>query len=342
MKIVLFESFGIAHEVCACVDAPDPGPPAADEVVVDVDAFPINPVDLLTIAGTYAIRPDLPAVPGSEGVGRVADVGAEVTAVAPGDRVLLMGRENWAERKRLKSTEVLKVSGDLPEDLDVWQLAMLKINPATAALMLGSYVELKEGDWVIQNAANSGVGQNLIRLARARGIRTVNVVRRESLVGALKEMGADVVVVDGDNLADHVRQATEDAAIPLAIDAVAGEATRRLSECLADGATIVNYGLLGGKPCMVPADRVIFKGLTLTGFWLVEHLGAMTRDEKAAFYGDLAARIADGSLMVGVEAVYPIEDITGALEHARRNGRDGKILVAPGGPFGGGRAIPAC
>ena len=126
------------------------------------------------------------------------------------------------------------------------------------------------------------------------------------------------------------------------IDAVAGEATRRLSECLADGATIVNYGLLGGKPCMVPADRVIFKGLTLTGFWLVEHLGAMTRDEKAAFYGDLAARIADGSLMVGVEAVYPIEDITGALEHARRNGRDGKILVAPGGPFGGGQAIPAC
>ena len=122
----------------------------------------------------------------------------------------------------------------------------------------------------------------------------------------------------------------------------AGEATRRLSECLADGATIVNYGLLGGKPCMVPADRVIFKGLTLTGFWLVEHLGAMTRDEKAAFYGDLAARIADGSLMVGVEAVYPIEDITGALEHARRKGRDGKILVAPGGPFGGGRAIPAC
>ena len=336
MKIVRFESFGIAHEVCACVDAPDPGPPAADEVVVDVDAFPINPVDLLTIAGTYAIRPDLPAVPGSEGVGRVADVGAEVTAVAPGDRVLLMSRENWAERKRLKSTEVLKVPGDL----DVRQLAMLKINPATAALMLGTYVELKEGDWVIQNAANSGVGQNLIRLARARGIRTVNVVRRESLVGALKEMGADVVVVDGDNLAEHVRRETEDAAIPLAIDAVAGEATQRLSECLADGATIVNYGLLSGRPCMVPADRVIFKGLTLTGFWLVEHLGAMTGDERAAFYGDLAARIADGSLMVGVEAVYPIEDITGALEHARRKGRDGKILVAPGGPFGGGRPYP--
>lgn len=328
MKIIQFASFGTPHEVSQCVDAPDPGAPADDEVVVAVEAFPINPVDLLTIAGLYASRPPLPATPGSEGVGRVVAAGAAVGHVGEGDRVLLVGRANWAQMKTVKGAAVLK----LPADVDVLQLAMLKINPATALMMLRDYVSLEPGDWLIQDAANSGVGTNLIRLAKADGVRTVNVVRREALIASLEAMGADVVVIDGDDLAERVAAATDGAPIRLAIDAIAGDAPQRLAQCLAEGGTIVNYGMLSGAPCTISPDQVVFRSITLKGFWLGVMLPHMPADKVAALYADLVGRLADGSLGVAVEATYGIEDIGAALEHAARPGRDGKILVTPNGP----------
>jgi len=325
MKVIRFERFGPAHEVCACVDAPDPGPPGDGEAVVRVEAFPINPVDLLTIAGEYADRPPLPATPGSEGVATVESVGPGVTNVKVGDRVLLLGRNNWVARKRDKAKALLPV----PASLDVLQAAMLKINPATAWLMLKNYGGLKPGDWLIQNAANSGVGRLVIRMAKAQGLRTVNVVRREKLVQPLKGIGGDAAVVDGDDLGARVKEATGGADIRLAIDAVAGAATLRLSECVGDGATVVNYGRLSGEPCMISPNRVIFAGVTLTGFWLVRQLGAMADDERRALYAELGRRVAAGELVTDVEAVYPIADVKQALAQAARGGRGGKVLVRP-------------
>jgi mitochondrial enoyl-[acyl-carrier protein] reductase / trans-2-enoyl-CoA reductase len=162
----------------------------------------------------------------------------------------------------------------------------------------------------------------------------VNVVRRESLTRPLSVIGADVVVVDGDDLAERVRQATGGAPIRLAIDAIGGAMVLRLADCLAEGGTVVNYGLLSGEPCRLGAHHTIFKGITLTGFWLQKALTAMARPDLEALYADLAARVADGTLRVEIEATYPIEEIKAALAHAEREGRSGKILVLPNGPVG--------
>ena len=329
MKQVQFTAFGAPHEVAACVDVPDVGAPGPDEVVIEVLAFPINPADLLTITGGYAVRPKLPATLGAECVGRIAAVGSEVRDLAVGDRVINLGRDNWCQRRKVPAAQALEV----PADADLLQLAMLKVNPATALMMLRNYVELQPGDWVIQDAANSGVGTNLVRLARADGIRTVNVVRRASLVEPLQAIGADVVVVDGADLAERVRQATG-GAIRLAIDAIGGEIVMRLADCLAEGGTVVNYGLLSGQPCQLGAHHTIFKGVTLTGFWLQKSLTAMARPDLETLYGGLAARIADGTLRVEIEATYPIEEIKAAVAHAGREGRGGKVLVLPNGPVG--------
>lgn len=328
MKQVQFNAFGAPHEVAACVEVADVGAPAADEVVVEIEAFPINPADLLTITGGYAVRPALPATLGAEGVGRVADVGSGVRSLTTGERVIVLARDNWCQRRKVPAAQVLQV----PAAADVLQLAMLKVNPATALLMLRSYVQLQPGDWLIQDAANSGVGTNLIRLARADGVRTVNVVRRDALVAPLQAIGADVVVVDGPDLAERVRAATGGAPIKLAIDAVGGELVMRLADCLAEGGTVVNYGLLSGQPCMLGAHQTIFKGITLTGFWLGGRLPKMARPELEQLYGELALRVASGELRVEVEATYPIEQIKAALAHAGREGRSGKILVLPNGP----------
>lgn len=332
MKQVQFTAFGAPHEVADCVEVEDVGAPAADEVVVEVEAFPINPADLLTISGGYAVRPQLPATLGAESVGRIAATGDAVSGLRVGDRVIVLARDNWTQQRKVPASAVLAV----PSDADVLQLAMLKVNPATALMMLRTYVDLQPGDWVIQDAANSGVGVNLIRIARGDGFRTVNVVRREDLIEPLTREGADVVVVDGDDLAERVRAASDDAPIRLAIDAVGGSAIMRLGDCLAEGGTIVNYGLLSGQPCQIRADQTIFKGLTLTGFWLAKTLTGMARPALEALYGDLAERVRTGGLRVEVEATYAIEDIRAALEHAGRSGRRGKVLVTPNGPLGRG------
>ena len=327
MKFAQFHQFGDPATVVTAVDGPEPDAPGPGEVVVDIEVFPINPVDLLTIAGKYAVRPTLPAIPGSEALGRVTSVGEDVIHVTPGQRVLMMGRENWMQRKRVPAVEVLPV----PADADPMQLAMLKINPATALLMLTRYCALQPGEWLLQNAANSSVGRSMIQLAGASGIRTVNVVRRQDAVAPLKELGADVVLVDGPDLAERVRQQTGGADIRLAMDAVAGEATGRLAECLCEGGTVVNYGLLSGKACVLDPYQVIFRQITLTGFWLVKYLGAMSNEEKISLYAGLAESLVSGALGVAVEAVYSLDEIQSALEHAARGGRDGKGLVAPNG-----------
>jgi mitochondrial enoyl-[acyl-carrier protein] reductase / trans-2-enoyl-CoA reductase len=328
MKQVRFEAFGTPEEVAECVEVDDVGAPGPDEVVIDIQAFPINPADLLTITGGYAVRPRLPATLGAESVGRISAVGAEVEHLAQGDRVINLGRDNWCQRRKVPAAQALK----MPAEADVLQLAMLKVNPATALMMLRNYVELQPGDWVIQDAANSGVGTNLIKLAKADGIRTVNVVRRESLIRPLEAVGADVVVVDGEDLAERVRASTGGAPLKLAIDAIGGEIVMRLADCLAEGGTVVNYGLLSGKPCMLGAHHTIFKGITLTGFWLQKVLTGTPRAQLEELYGDLARRVRSGALAVEVEATYPIEEIKAALAHARREGRSGKILVLPNGP----------
>ena len=319
-------SFGAASKVAYCVELPDPTPTEPDEIIVDVAAFPINPADLLTIEGKYAAKPLLPYTPGAEAVGHVSEVGSAIDNFRIGDLVMLLSRENWTQKRKVKAAELLKVD---TESDDLFQFAMLKVNPATAALMLRNYVELKSDDWIIQDAANSGVGHCVIRLAAKSGIKTINVVRREELISPLMQIGADAVLADTDNLSEQVKQITEGAGARLAIDAVAGNTSLQLAECLADGGVMVNYGMLSGNPCMVQPDWIVFRHLTLTGFWLATQLRDMPREQIELLYKELIDDISQGVLDVPIAATYGIDDIKDALAHAGRENRSGKILVLP-------------
>ena len=327
MKSAQLSAIGPAEKSIRCIDVPDPGAPGAGEVLVDVVACSINPADILIIEGKYATKPTPPCALGIEGAGTVAAVGAGVTNLEIGDKVMSLGRTNWTQRIRDKAETFVR----LPKEVDLAQAAMMKVNVATAHLMLTQYVELKRGDWVIQNAANSGVGVDLIRLAHADGIRTVNVVRRPVLVDALKELGADVVVVDGPDLAQRVAKETGGAAIKLGIDAVAGAATGRLAQCVAEGGTVVNYGLMSGEPCQIDAFQFLFRDIHLAGFWLAKLMRGMKFDEIQAMYGKLGARLLDGTIHVSVEASYPLEKIADAMAHAKREARGGKVQLRPNG-----------
>lgn len=298
------------------------------EVLLELLASPINPSDVLTLTGQYGILPPLPAIGGNEGVAKVIEHGPGVSNPGIGQTVLLpVGIGTWATHIVAKAKTLVP----LPNEVDPIQLSMVTVNPPTAYLMLSEFVDLQAGDWVIQNAANSGVGAYLIALAKQRGIKTVNVVRRESLVEPLLDAGADVVlvdgVVDGLSLAERVREATGDAPIMLGIDAVGGAATERLGDALAEGATLVNYGAMSGEPCSLAPGVIIFKDVTVRGFWLAKWFRHATPERQQEVYGTLTQLIATGKLSAPIHARYPIADIKEAVAVAAGGERNGKVVM---------------
>ncbi len=301
-------------------------PLAAGQALIKVLAAPINPSDILTLTGGYGILPPLPAIGGNEGVGVIAELGPGVTAPAVGQRVLLpVGTGTWTTHMIAEAATLMP----LPNDADPLQLAMMTVNPPTAYLMLQEFVDLQPGDWVIQNAANSGVGEYLIQLAKLRGLKTVNIVRRESAVDAVKALGADVVLVDGPALPKRVAEATNRAKIRLGIDAVGGKATDNLAGCLAEGGVLVNYGAMSGEPCMVSPASFVFRDVTVRGFWLSLWFRKATQAQKMAVFGEVAKLVATGQLKSRVQATYDVSQIKEAVAAAAAGERNGKILLVP-------------
>ena len=205
MRAALIKAFGEPTEVLELADVPEPLGPAAGEVLVGVEYAP-----LYLIQGAFPVRPSLPSIVGNEGVGRVLAVGGGVEHLTVGDRVLVpLYAFSWRERLVVPAAGLFS----LPE-ADPQQLAMLGINPPTASLLLDEASDLKPGDWVIQNAANSGVGRSLIAIAKARGIKTINLVRRPELIPELQAIGGDLMVVDEDGALDRIRAAIGTGRVP--------------------------------------------------------------------------------------------------------------------------------
>src|SRR6266699_1915874 len=321
MRAIQLTAYGNPVEGLKYVDIPGPDDPGPNQVLIGVEFCPINPSDLLLAKGMYALRPALPTVIGNEGVGRVLNVGPGVRNVKVGDRVLApLSSFTWRERMVASANGLFA----LPLDADPQQLAMLAINPPTAALLLSEYVDLKPGEWVVQNAANSGVGRWVIAFAKTRGLKTVNIVRRPELVAELEAIGGDVVVVDSPDVSDRIKTAVGQAEPRLGLDGVSGPATGVLAATLSPRGTPVSFAAMSEGPMSINPLDFIFKPLTMRGFWL-------GHPEIAAKIAPAVARaaemIASGLVQVPVAGTYPLSAIKEAVAHAQRGG---KILLDVG------------
>ena len=314
MRAIHLSVYGNPVDGLGVADVPEPKAPGANEVMVAIEYSPINPSDLLVARGTYPLRPELPSVIGNEGVGRVVAVGPGVTNVAVGDRVL-PPRSSWVWRERM----VIPAAGlfSLPRDADPKQLAMLAINPPTASLLLSEYVDLNRGDFVIQNAANSGVGRWVIAFAKARGLRTVNVVRRPELVTDLRAAGGDLVLVDGPEAIQEIKKAVGSQRIRLALDGVGGPATGVLASVLGPGGTLVAYAAMSASPMVLNPLTLIFTPITVTGFFM----GHAQWESKIPATIEEAAKLVAEGVKVPIASVYRLSEIKKAVEHALRGGK---------------------
>jgi len=315
MRAIHLTVFGDPAQGLEFVQLPEPAAPGAGQVLIGVEFSPIDLSDLLVASGAYPFRPTLPSVIGNEGVGRILAVGPGVDNVAVGDRVLtpLYGLA-WAERIVAPADGLFA----LPADVDPQQLAMLTINPPTAGLLLSEFVDLTPGDWVVQNAANSGVGRAVIAFAKARGFKTINLVRRAELIDELKALGGDVVIVDGPEGLDLAKEALGTAAPRLAIDGVGGPGAASLISLLGRDGTLVAYAALSKAPIAVSALALIFKRISLRGFFLSdpEHVAKI-----APLVAEAAELLRSGRLHAPVAATYPLSAIKEAVAHVQRGGK---------------------
>jgi mitochondrial enoyl-[acyl-carrier protein] reductase / trans-2-enoyl-CoA reductase len=324
MKAVQVVAFGSSAEVVKLNEVPDLGSPGPEEVVVAVEATPINNTDLMIIAGRYGYLPPLPATLGIEGVGRVIAAGSKVKNLKEGDRTLIpVMSPTWAERVKFTASW----QRPLPENADVQQLSMVGVNPATAYLLLTDFVKILRDGWVIQNGANSATGRAVIAIAKSLGIKTVNVVRREDAVGELKALGADVVMVDGPDLAKRVAKETGKAPIQLGLDVVGGQSTLNLMNCLAQKGVLVVYSAMSGQPFVGSAMSAIFTEVSLRGFWLGHWRKTAKDDVTGAMYNHLVPMVASGAITAPVAATYGLDGFAEAI--AKAAAFKGKIIFTP-------------
>lgn len=301
---------------------------AEGEVRVKMLAAPIHPSNLLQISGNYLTDPKLPSTPGSEGVGRVLEIADGVKGLSKGQLVLLAGMGTWREEIVAAEARFIPLP-DLgsPSQAVIEQLAMSTINPLTALLMLNSYAELNAGDWIVQSASNSAVGGYLIQLAKQRGIKTINIVRRDGLAEDLKAKGADVVLIDGPDLTQQIIDAANNEPVRLAVDAVGGKTFTRMLESLGEGGTIVSYGLLSGQNPILNPGLTIGKDLRTRGFWLTKWFQTATATDRQAAFGQIIPLIASGALKADIDSRFSIADVKQAVSRAGQGGRDGKVLL---------------
>lgn len=302
----------------------EPREPAVSEVLVRIEAAPINPADLNLIEGTYGVKVALPAVPGIEGCGVVVSGGSGRFEV--GRRVMFLRRAStWASHAIVPEDVLFP----LPEGIDMRQAAMLKVNPATAWRLLHGFAALKPGDWVVQNAGNSAVGRCVIQLARECGVRTVSLVRRADLVDELRELGGDVVLPDGDAALAQALEHLGGATARLAFNAVGGESALRLMKLLEEGGTHITYGAMSRKPLTLPNGLLIFRDISLRGLWVTKWLEQAPCEEVRATYEKLAELVIAGRLVQKVDSVFSLDEWAAALERLRDANRNGKVLFVP-------------
>ncbi|KAM5532871.1 hypothetical protein V8D89_013423 [Ganoderma adspersum] len=258
-------------------------PPPPGSINIRFRLAPINPADVNVIQGVYPAKPSMRPlagqledvfIGGNEGLAEVVDVGNNVRDLQRGDWVTVGTSQfgTWSSTRTIGAEEVIKLPAN---GLSQVNAATINVNPPTAYNMLHDFADLKEDDWVLQNGANSAVGQAVIQIAARKGIKTINFVRNrpdlDNLIASLTQLGATHVftydALTDKALVKHVRQWTSKAPIRLMLNCVGGPDTTAMTRFLGENAHLVSYGAMSKKPLSLPTSLFIFKNLATHGYW---------------------------------------------------------------------------
>ena len=323
MRSAIHHTFGDPAQVLVAADSPMPEP-GPGEVRIRMQLAPIHNHDLWTIRGQYGYKPTLPAIGGSEGLGVIDALGADVEGLAVGQRVAAAsGRGTWAEYFVASARMVIPMPDAIVDETAAQLIAM-----PLSALMLLEFLQVPRGGWIVQNAANGAVGKTLAMLAAARGIRVLSLVRRDAGVGEMAALGVDNVI---STAAPDWREAAKallgDGLAGVAVDSVGGQASADLMALLGENGVLVSFGAMSGEPMQVPSGDMIFKHATVKGFWGSKVSREMSVADKRRLVGELIQRALAGELKLPVDTVFDLAHAAQAAAASVQPGRSGKVML---------------
>lgn len=323
MRAVIYESFGTPADVLSLGERPVPEP-APGQIRVRMTLAPIHNHDLWTIRGSYGVKPPLPAIGGSEAAGVVDALGDGVAGFELGQRVMASGLNSaWAEYFVVDAPRLIA----LPDTIDDVAGCQLLAMPLSALTLIED-LDLKPGDWMVQNAAAGAVARIVDRIATARNINVLNLVRRPEQVEQLQADGTrHVFATDVEGWKDAVLAATGGVPITRAVDSVAGAATADLVDLLGFEGLLMSFGSMSGAPMTISAGSIIFKQLTLKGFWGAKRIPAMAQEERARLIGELIRFVSWGTLRLAADGIFDLADAAQAAAASDTPGRTGKVLL---------------
>ncbi|AOE99358.1 alcohol dehydrogenase [Serratia marcescens] len=320
MRIAIHDSLGQPEQVIRIEQTSRPKPKAG-EVLLQMVLSPIHNHDLMQISGTYGIKPELPARAGTEALGRVIEVGADVKHLKVGQRVAVSGAiGTWADAFVAPAATLLPVPDDISDEL----AAQLLVMPSSATVVLDD-LGVKSGQWMILSAAAGAVGKNLALLAASRQIRVIGLVNQEHQVQELKELGVDVVEnTEIEGWQSRIKAALNGEPLLFGLDSVAGKLTGEMLSIMNDNATLVVFGAMSNQPLYIDYQDVIFKQAIIRGFWGLRKFAALSDEYRSRMISEIITLAQKDGLNLPVAAVYDLGDIAKAIgtKHA-----PGKVLL---------------
>lgn len=296
------------------------------EAVVGVAAAALNFFDLLIIAGKYQFKPEFPFSPSGEFAGVVESIGAEVTGLAPGDRV--MGYVGWGaarERLAVAADRLVKI----PDGLDFERAAGLSVTYGTSYYALKDRAGLRPGETLAVLGASGGVGLAAIELGKLLGARVIACASSDDKLAFARKHGADEGVnYAREDLRDGLKRLTGEHGVDVVYDPIGGAYAEKALRAMAWEGRYLVIGFAAGEIPKLPLNLVLLKSCDVRGvFW-----GSwITRDPAThrANSAELACWCAEGRLSAHVHAVYPLAQRAEALHAIADRKVMGKVVLRP-------------
>jgi NADPH:quinone reductase-like Zn-dependent oxidoreductase len=309
---------------------PQPGP---GQVRIRVTTVPVHASDLHTVRGRYGFTPEFPTVPGIESVGVIDELGSGTDDLTTGQRVITIGvTGTWQEYVIADAERVLSV----PDGMSNSTAAQLLSNPLTAVILTGDELDVRPGEWLLQTAAGSTVGQSVIQLGEHLGFKTLNVVRRRTAVEEILALGGDAVIcTEDEDLLGRVAEIAGHEGVSKAIDCVSGQVGADVSQALAPGGELVVYGALSTHRQTDPdkltipvfARSLIYERKTVRGFWLFRWFGEAPKDRVTAAIERTVQMADSGALRVPEGQPITLEKFRQAIDLAEAPAHGSKPLL---------------
>ncbi|WP_238946877.1 zinc-dependent alcohol dehydrogenase family protein [Seongchinamella unica] len=332
------------------VDAPEPEP-GPGMLRVRMTKAAVHPSDLNYIRGEYReaierliwnlgeerpsfdverskLHPQLPCIPGGEGVGVVDACGADVNSTQwLGKRVALFAGPpsgTWQEYVIAAPAQLSPVPEALPDE----QAALMMLNPLTALIATRHVLGVEEGQWLLMSAGASAVSKLAAAIGRHYGFRTISLVRGEKMPDQFPEQLGDVVInTESQDLREEVKRVTGGRGVEFALDCVGGSVAEQMIASLTDGGRMLLYGTLAGPSMQLFSRDLMMTNATVGGFYLPGWLAAQTPAKLGEVMGELGRLSASGMFNVSIAAQFPLADAVAAVRASQQSGRSGKILL---------------